>query len=68
MTATRIRDLKMYVMLNELLPNRVFKNKNYTLFLHLFNCLRMKIYFVLTIAFETAFCMQNIPKSLTFFS
>ena len=63
MTASRIGDLKTYVMLNELLPNRgpnlllkIFKNKNYTLFLHLCNCLQMKIYFLLTIAFETVFC------------
>ena len=63
MTASRIGDLKTYVMLNKLLPNRGpnlftknFKNKNYMLFLHLFNCLQMKIYFLLTIAFKTVFC------------
>ena len=35
----------------------MFKNKNYTLFLHLFNCLQMqpKTYFLLTIAFKTVF-------------
>ena len=60
MTASCIGDLKTYVTLNELTEallylQKMFKNKNYTLFLPLFNCLQMKIYFLLTIAFKTVF-------------
>ena len=58
MTASRI---ETYVTLNELTEallylQKMFKNKNYTLFLRIFNCLQMKIYFLPTIAFKTVFC------------
>ena len=56
MTASRIGDLKMYVMLNELLPNRgpnlFTKNVQEYIYLIVY---RWK-YFLLTIAFETVIC------------
>ena len=44
----------------------MFKNKNYTLFLHLFNCLQMKTYFLLTIAFKTVFYKISYRNHLLF--